>query len=152
MRYIWILAIVAGLVACNSSKSSIGSSFSGSTLNGEWKMKGNFMFDSLLVFNRIDKAVEPEEFEEVFIINNGDLSYEIRTEIGICGNGLFFLDSASVLLDRKNVAVFLDGGYREESELVYDAEFKLKELTKNQFTIELKKVNTEEVKSLYGPN
>ncbi len=143
-----ILISVATLHSCSSTKQAqTDSSADNSCFNGEWKLKDSWVFDSTLVFERIDKTIERPDYEEVFIIDGSSMKHEVRTNIGMCGNGTFFLDSASFDSSSKNVEMNLLGGYMVESTFKYKASYKVAARNDIGFTLELKKVILNESKS-----
>ena len=149
-HFLIILISVATLHSCSSTKQAQNdSSADNSSFNGEWKLKDSWVFDSTLVFERIDKTVMRPDYEEVFIIDGSYMKHEVRTNIGMCGNGTFFLDSASFDSSSKNVEMNLLGGYMVESTFEYKATYKVEDLSENSFTLGLEKVILNESKSEY---
>ena len=147
----FILLVSGALIcACNSSKDTQGS-ITGldSSFNGEWKLTNSWVFDSTLVFEKIDKTVERPEYEEVFIIEGKSIKHEVRTELGMCGNGMFYLDSALFKPAAKEVEMELYGGYMVESTFKYNATYTVKDKSEDGFTLLLKRISLDEGKSLY---
>ena len=152
MKYHYFLIIllsVATLYACNPNKRAQASSADhSSSFNGEWKLTDSWVFDSTLVFERVDKSITRPEYEEVFIIEGSSMKHEVRTEIGMCANGIFYLDSASFGSSSRNVEITLYGGYMVESAFEYSAKYKVQDQTENGFSLQLKSVLMNEEKSV----
>jgi hypothetical protein len=148
--FVIILFSVATLYSCNPAKLTQASSGGhNSSFNGEWKLTDSWVFDSTLVFERVDKTITRPEYEEVFIIEGSSMKHEVRTEIGMCGNGMFFLDSASFVSSSRNVEITLQGGYMVESTFEYIAKYKVQDQTENGFSLRIKSVLMNEKKSFY---
>lgn len=145
-----ILTFGVFIFACNSSKDTQGSMTGlDSSFNGEWKLTNSWVFDSTLVFEKIDNTVERPEYEEVFIIEGKSIKHEVRTELGMCGNGMFYLDSALFKPVAKKVEMELYGGYMVESTFKYNATYTVKDKSEDRFTLLLKRISQDEGKSLY---
>lgn len=105
--------------------------------------------DTLTLINRA--SVEGEAFFDVYAFDEGrTISYdrEIPAGMGICGNGLLYVDEGSYKF-RKNsslLVVDLDGGHLVTDEFRYKAKYRVEQINESSYRLILVKVKRKDIK------
>lgn len=105
--------------------------------------------DTLTLIHRA--SVEGEAFLDVYAFNEGrSISYdlEIPSGMGICGNGLLYVNEGSYKF-RKNSGVLvvdIDGGHMVTDEFRYKAKYRVEQIDETSYRLVLLRVKRKDIK------
>jgi len=117
-------------------------------LEGDWLVTTN-LFDSIIIFNRIENPDSSIPYGSQFTFNKESLTYKDLNPAPSCGNGIFFIDSCAYENTSQNFTLFLKGGYAIQSNFIYSAKYLLKKEDNSEFTLIKTKVLRDEKSSIY---
>ncbi len=144
------LLILIALMITNCTKNSVSSSNeNANTYNGQWLLTNRNIFDSILVFKKIEDADSTVVLGHKYSINGSEMKFSVLNPMPQCGNGTFYLDSCKFIQNNEEIVLDLKGGYLVQSTFVYKASYTPKDKSSNGFTLIRQKVIADKKSSLY---
>lgn len=116
---------------------------------GSFVMEGYLLQEDTLTLTTRDQFDEAGMFD-VFTFDSARVlshNLEVPDGMGICGNGLFYVDTASYKFRKKAGILVMDivGGHLVENSFRYKAKYSLEPLTEGAYRLVLLKVKRKEI-------
>ncbi len=116
------------------------SSNTSSFYEGDWLLDKGNIFDPVLVFRKETPGDSSIIYGKKFTILGNKMIYTAFNPVPACGNGMFYLDSCSLLLNEDKIELSFVGGYRVESRFDYSADYFITRENEDRFYLTRKNV------------
>jgi hypothetical protein len=141
------ISIFACLVACFAAQAQV----SANDLARTWKIKKGWFGDEHIVLELADTAKDAGPVQLYTFTSQGAVitRFYSKKNLGFCGNGMLYFDTASWALDLYNVTFDIRGGRLAESKFHYKMTYSVSLLSKGMLVLQLARTELKEEKTFH---
>lgn len=107
-------------------------------LQREWFWERGWFSDDTVIFRNPKRNDSKNIHSTILFSENGSLVYDLHVPkgVGICSNGLLYLEEASWTSDNSNgIIIYLKGGKMAESDFEYKIVYRIQEISKKRMVL-----------------